>query len=70
MSAWKQSRFYHPFLISVSVIVAVIFYSGIVLAEDITGRIIIGTVWLLVSAGWFGQYLHKRKLEQKNSIND
>jgi putative effector of murein hydrolase LrgA (UPF0299 family) len=48
----------------VSLIVAIIFYSGIVLAEDITGRIIIGTVWLLVSAGWFGQYLHKRKLEQ------
>ena len=64
MSAWKQSRYYHPFLSIVSLIVATMFYSGIVLAEDITGRLIIGSVWLLVSAGWFGQYLHKLKLEQ------
>jgi hypothetical protein len=64
MSRWKKSKFYHPFLIFISLIVAIIFYTGIVLNDDIAGRIIIGSVWLLVSAGWFGQFLYKRKPEQ------
>ena len=60
MTGLKHSKFYFPFLIIVSLILAIIFYSGIVLKEDITGRIIIGTVWLIVSAGWLGQFIHKK----------
>jgi hypothetical protein len=44
----------------VPLILAMIFYSGIVLTEDITGRIIIGSVWLLVSAGWLRQYFNNK----------
>jgi hypothetical protein len=60
MVSWKQSKFYYPFLIIVSLILAMIFYSGIVLKEDLTGRIIIGSVWIVVSAGWLRQYFYNK----------
>jgi uncharacterized membrane protein YczE len=59
MANWKQSKFYHLFLIITSLVLAILFYSGIVLKDDLTGRIIIGTVWFVVSIGWLGQYVNK-----------
>jgi len=63
MVSWKQSKFYYPFLIIVSLILAMIFYSGVVLKEDITGRVVIGSVWLLVSIGWILKYLNTKRVK-------
>ena len=39
------------------VIVATIF-SGVILKNDVVGRLIFGLVWVLVGIGWLGQYFH------------
>jgi len=64
MANWSESKYYYPFLIILSLILAIIFYSGIVLKEDMTGRIIIGTIWLIVSLGWLSRYVTKKKIKQ------
>jgi hypothetical protein len=63
MAGWKQSKYYYPFLIIGSLLLAIIFYSGIVLKEDITGRITIGSVWMLVCIGWIIKYSYIKKVK-------
>lgn len=61
MGHWKDSKYYYPFLIIGSLVIAIIVYSGVVMKGDMTGRILIGSVWLLVSIGWIGRYLHTKR---------
>ena len=69
MTSWRLSKFYYPFLIFVSLILSLIFYSGIIIKEDPTGRIVIGNVWLLLSVGWISKYIYSKKAEpSKNSV--
>jgi hypothetical protein len=48
-----------------SLSIALLFISGIVLKTDIIGRILIGSLWLIVSIGWLGRYFHTKGV--KNS---
>jgi uncharacterized membrane protein (UPF0182 family) len=59
MTKRKLSKSNYLFLIIVTLILAVIFYSGIVMKEDLTGRIIVGSLWLFLSAVWVTQYVNK-----------
>jgi hypothetical protein len=63
MAGWKKSKYYYPFLFIGSLILAIIFYSGIVLKEDITGRLAIGSLWLLVCIGWIIKYAFTKKVK-------
>ena len=48
-------------LMLVSFIISAMIYTGIVLKEDLVGRIIYGSVFILVGMGWIGLYFHKKK---------
>jgi hypothetical protein len=43
-------------------LVGVIVISGLVMKNDLTGRIIIGVVWFLLGAGWLGRFFQTRKI--------
>jgi hypothetical protein len=58
----KRSPRYYLILASISMLVGVIVISGLVMKNDVTGRIIIGAVWFLVGAGWLGRFFHTRKI--------
>lgn len=61
MNQCKNSKLYFLVLSMVSLSIALIFFSAIVMKEDTVGRIIIGCVWLLVSVGWMGRFFHTKK---------
>ena len=61
MNQSKNSTLYFLILSISALSIALIFISGIVLKTDLTGRIIIGSIWLIVSIGWLGKYFHTRK---------
>lgn len=63
MNQCKNSKLYFLLLSMGSLSVALISFSGIVMKEDIVGRIFIGCVWLLVSVGWIGRFFHTKKNE-------
>jgi len=63
MNQYKNSKLYFLLLSMGSLSVALISFSGIVMKEDLVGRVIIGCVWLLVSVGWMGRYFHTKKNE-------
>jgi len=48
-------------LMIVSFVISAVIYTGIVLKEDLVGRIIYGSVFILVGIGWIGLYFHKKK---------
>ncbi|NIM91484.1 MAG: hypothetical protein GTO17_11115 [Candidatus Aminicenantes bacterium] len=43
-----------------SLAIALISFSGIVLKNDFAGRLIFGSTWSLVGIGWLGQYFHSK----------
>lgn len=65
MKKWYRSEFYYHFLITVSMILAIIFYTGIVITNDLTGRIILGSIWLVVSIGWLSKYFNMKKVKKQ-----
>jgi len=48
-------------LMLVSFIIIAMIYTGIVLKEDLVGRIIYGAIFILVGIGWIGLYFYKMK---------
>ena len=65
MSKWNKSEYYFPFLTIVSLILAIIFYSGMVINNDLTGRILIGSIWLIVSIGWLSKFMNMKKVKKQ-----
>jgi hypothetical protein len=65
MGMQKSSKYY-AFLSIGSLLISAISFSGIFyLKVDLTGRILVGLLWGLVSIGWIGQYFQiKKKLKQ------
>jgi len=64
MAKWQNSTRYFAFLATGSFLMAVITFWGVFLEADLTGRIIVGIVWTLVSLGWLGQYFRAKKTGQ------
>jgi hypothetical protein len=53
--------FYYFVVIFGSFIIAAITFSGIIFNNDLTGRIIFGTVWATNGLVWLGQYIFNKK---------
>jgi hypothetical protein len=52
---------FYLLLVIISLVIAVISFFGVILKDDLTGRIIFGTVWTFVAVIWTGYYLKSRK---------
>lgn len=60
MNQYKKSNLYYLILSICALSISLLIISGIVLKTDLVGKIILGSLWLIVSIGWFGQYIHKK----------
>lgn len=60
MPARKSPRYNATFAL-VAFAVAAVCWSGFVLKDDMTGRLIFGLVWSFVGVLWLGQYFEARK---------
>jgi hypothetical protein len=50
----------------VSFIIAALALSGVILARDMTGRVIYGVLWTAIGLSWIGRYVVvRRKAEQE-----
>lgn len=61
MKMKKNNTWIYIALMIVSFIISSVIYAGIVLKEDLVGRIIYGSVFILVGIGWIGVYFYKKK---------
>jgi len=52
MAAQKRSWKTSFYLSLISYLIAAISFSGIILKEDFTGRLIFGIVWVVIGLGW------------------
>jgi hypothetical protein len=53
-----------------AVIIAAICVSGVVLKDDLAGRVIFGAVWALVGIGWLGQYFRANRAAGRTCSED
>ncbi|MFH1735176.1 MAG: hypothetical protein ABIE92_10725 [bacterium] len=53
----------------ISLVMAIATYSGMIFKDDLNGRLIVGSVWLLMSGIWLFRYLHARKRLARKSSN-
>lgn len=58
----KRSPRYYLVLASISLFVGIIVITGLVMKNDLTGRIIIAAVWFLVGVGWLGRFFSARRI--------
>jgi len=47
-----KSHGYNIFFAGIAFVIAIVCYSGVVLADDMTGRMIYGATWTLVGIFW------------------
>ena len=65
MAKWTYSSGYYAFLTLATFLMAIISFSGIFFfKEDITGRLISGSAWSLVTLGWLSKFF-KVKMRNK-----
>jgi len=57
---------YYMIAIIVSFVIVAINFSGVILKNDVVGRLIFGFVWLIVGIGWLGQYFYRTKNKSNN----
>ncbi len=67
MGKLRTSPMYSAILAAVAFGVAAVSFFGIVLQDDLVGRLIFGGTWCLVGGWWLGQYLHSRKAREPRS---
>lgn len=61
MPPMRKSPRYNATFAIVAFAVSAVCFSGIVLANDLTGRLIFGLVWSFVGVLWLDQYCQARK---------
>jgi hypothetical protein len=64
MAKWNMKLKYYMFAMIVSFVIAAISFSGVILKNDLVGRLIFGFVWVIVGIGWLGQYLNLKNKEK------
>jgi hypothetical protein len=70
MSGIKVGATLSLWLAAISAVIATVSLFGLILQDDIIGRLIFGTVWTLVGVYWIGSYLtakNREKLKQNIS---
>jgi hypothetical protein len=70
MKNCKNSKLYFLILAMCSLSIALIFISGIVLKMDLVGRILIGSLWLVVSIGWLSNFFYRKYNEKHSEESD
>jgi len=45
----------------ISALLALLFYSSLVLKDDLNGRLLVGTVWFVMGIVWLVRYLNLKK---------
>lgn len=58
----KKSPSYFLVPAAISLVVGIIVISGLVMKNDVTGRVIVGALWFLVAAGWLGRFFSARRV--------
>ena len=48
----------------ISFAIAAISFAGVILKNDLVGRLIFGFVWVIVGIGWLGQYRYLKNKEK------
>jgi hypothetical protein len=64
MAKWDMKPKYYMVAMIISFVIAAISFSGVVLKNDLVGRLIFGFVWVIVGIGWLGQYIHPKNKEK------
>ena len=54
-------------LASVCFMIAVLSFTGVILARDTTGRLIFGFAWSFIGLSWFGRYLLDKKRPEEDA---
>ena len=58
---------YYLIAVIVSFVIAVISFSGVILKNDLVGRLIFGFVWVIIGIGWLGHYFNLKNKEKQRS---
>ncbi|MBU0517336.1 hypothetical protein KJ564_00190 [bacterium] len=45
----------------ISLLMAVVTYAGLIFKDDLNGRLIVGSVWLLMAVIWVFRYIYAKK---------
>jgi hypothetical protein len=61
MKAWPVSPTLSILFALAAWTIAAIALLGVILSDDLTGRLIFGIVWILIGIMWWGQYFLARK---------
>jgi hypothetical protein len=69
LSNWRVSPPLSVAFALVAWAIAIVAFSGIILSEDVTGRLIFGFVWTLIGAIWWGQFFQAKKRASSNPAN-
>lgn len=70
MKRWQFKSQHFGIAAVLSFVVAAIVFSGLVLRNDIPGRLIIGAAWSAVGVGWLGRYYDRRLKAREGEILD
>ncbi len=64
MAKWNMKPEHYMIAMIVSFVIAAISFSGVILKNDVVGRLIFGFVWVIVGIGWLGQYFNLKNKEK------
>lgn len=70
MAKWQIPPKFSVIAAILSFAIATICLLGIVLKNDLVGRLIFGATWSLVGTGWLGQYFHARKTSKSPKVRE
>ena len=55
-SKWHMTPVHYALCIIGSFLIAVLSFFGVIFADDIAGRVIVGLIWVVVGIGWVVEY--------------
>ena len=70
MKSWRVKPQHHILAASISFLIAVVCFSGLVLRDNILARFIAGALFSAVGVAWFLQYTHIRLKAREEEIRD
>jgi DNA-binding CsgD family transcriptional regulator len=70
MKRWHMKPQHYVIAAVVSFLIAVINLSGLVLRDDLMGRLIIGAIWSAVGIGWSSRYYYVRLKAREREVRD
>lgn len=68
MAKMRISPTYNVIAAIIAFAIAGISFFGIILKDDLVGRIIFGSTWSFVGVWWMGKYIHIRKKSKSTTV--